>query len=380
MKPENYKICYFGTYRANYSRNRILITGLKTIGFELVECHEKLWNGIADRVQVANGGWITIAFIRRFFGVYWRLLMRYVAMQHDYDVMIVGYPGQVDVFFARLLTWLHRKPLVLDMFMSIYLVALEREIDHKSRLSIWLLRLIEKLACHCPDMIICDTDAYVKWYCDTYGLDQKKFRLVPTGADDSVFKSGQTQRRSKSNFHVLYYGSYIPNHGVDIIIEAANLLREQADVQFELVGDGPTRVSAQNLAQHYNLKNLCFSEWMPQEVLSEKVLDTDLLLGVFGTTPQSLMTIQNKIYEGLAMSKPIVTGDSTTISAQFSHRTHLYLIKRADPQALVKAILTLKSNPSLSCCLAKQGNALFREKYSVSGIGQFLKGHLEQLL
>jgi hypothetical protein len=51
------RVCYFGTYRANYSRNQIMIEGLRRNGVEVVECHERLWHSLEDRVQVASGGW-----------------------------------------------------------------------------------------------------------------------------------------------------------------------------------------------------------------------------------------------------------------------------------------------------------------------------------
>ena len=50
-------VCYFGAYREEYSRNRIMIEGLRRNGVEVVECHALLWRRIEDRVAVASGGW-----------------------------------------------------------------------------------------------------------------------------------------------------------------------------------------------------------------------------------------------------------------------------------------------------------------------------------
>ena len=99
-----------------------MINGLRQAGVEVVECNVKLWKGIEDRVSVASGGWANPRFIARVIKAYILLLRQYRAVGH-YDVMIVGYPGQFDVYVARVLTWLRRKPLVWDILMSIYLVA-----------------------------------------------------------------------------------------------------------------------------------------------------------------------------------------------------------------------------------------------------------------
>ena len=94
------RVRYFGTYRAEYSRNQIMIEGLRRAGVEVIECHETLWHGIEDRVQVTSGGWISPAFLWRVLRTYGHLLAKYLKMG-PYDIMVVGYPGQFDVYLAR---------------------------------------------------------------------------------------------------------------------------------------------------------------------------------------------------------------------------------------------------------------------------------------
>ncbi len=357
-----------------------MIAGLREAGIEVIECHVPLWKGIEDRVQTASGGWANFAFIKRIWSTYAQLLTQYLALDKDYDLMVLGYPGQLDVFLARLLTWLQGKPLVLDLFMSIYLIAVERELADKSNLTIRLIRWLEWLACRWPNLLICDTQAYVDWHVKTHGLSPDKFRLVPTGADNRIFKPDLTGFQNLLGLNVLYYGTFIPNHGVETIIEAANLLKAQPNIHFELIGDGPTKANAQQLAQHYGLKNVSFIDWLDQTALSQKVAEADILLGVFGTTPQSLMTIQNKIYEGLAMKKAIITGDSPTIRETFRHQEHLYLVERCQPTALVEAILTLQANPKLRSHLAEMGHTKVAREFTVAALGQRFRQHLEEII
>ncbi len=371
-------VCYFGTYRANYSRNQIMIAGLRAAGVEVLECYVPLWKGIEDRVEIASGKWFSFNFVRRVFSVYKQLLTNYMSLRTKYDVMVLGYPGQLDVFLARLLTWFQRKPLVLDFFMSIYLVAIERGIEEKNRVSVRLLRLLESVGCRLPDLLICDTRAYVAWHHKVHGLPLDRFRLVPTGVDDRVFKPlSDTRKTSDNQFRVLYYGTYIPNHGVETIIEAANILKEYPTIRFELIGDGPMRSTAQKLAQTYGLNNVIFTGWVEKQRLPLKLAAADLLLGAFGTTPQSTMTIQNKIYEGLATKKPLITGDSPTMRDTFQHKKHLYLIERANPTALAEAISTLQSKPELRTQLAEEGYRKVINEFTIEALGQCFRSYLE---
>ena len=370
------RVCYFGTYRANYSRNQIMIAGLRANGVEVIECRVSLWHGIEDREQVAGGGWARFSFFKRVFVAYSQLLKKYISSKPKYDVMVLGYPGQLDVFLARLLTWWHRKPLVLDMFMSVYLVALERGLDTRSKISIYLLRKLEWIASRLPDLLICDTEAYREWYAKTYGLSPERFRLVPTGADDRTFKPIDVNKSDDGVFKVLYYGTFIPNHGVKYIIEAANLLKDYPEIQIELVGDGPDKEEALCLAEKYNLQNVIFTDWINKDDLPQKIAEADLLLGVFGSTPQSLMTVQNKIYEGLAMGKPVVTGHAPQVESQFSHGKHIYFCERENGASLAESIIKLSKNLQNVRQIAFQGYKLFLEKYSIQDNGFLFKSHL----
>ena len=372
------KVCYFGTYRENYSRNQIMIEGLRRNDVEVVECHEPLWQGIDDRVQTASGGWLRLGFIIRLIRTYWKLLRAYLKVD-DYDVMVLGYPGQIDVYLARLLTWLRGKPLVLDVFMSIYLIAAERGLTSKHPITARLIYWLEKIACLLPDLLIIDTAEYVQWFKDTYGLDPDRFRLVPTGADDRIFHPVETEGPDDGLFRVVYYGTFIPNHGVKYIIEAARILRDEPDIHFELIGEGPKKAEAVALAEKYGLENITFVDWVDKQDLPRRVAKADVCLGVFGTTPQSMMTVQNKIYEGLAMGKCVVTGDSKTLQKSLVHSEHIWVCERSDPEALAKSILRLQISPFLCNRLGRNGHRLFSERFTVISLGKSLFGSLESI-
>ncbi len=171
------KICYFGTYRSEYARNQKMIEGLRRNGVEVTECHESLWYSIEDRVNITVGGWRYPNFWLRVVKAYFRLLRRYRNI--DYDVMIVGYPGHFDVYLARILTWFKRKPLVWDILMSIYLVAVERDLDKRSPFTVAALRRIEGFSCHLPDLLILDTEEYVNWFSDTHHVSSIPLQARP---------------------------------------------------------------------------------------------------------------------------------------------------------------------------------------------------------
>jgi glycosyltransferase involved in cell wall biosynthesis len=381
------RICYFGTYRANYVRNRLMIERLRGQGAEVVECHATLWRGLEDRQAVASGGWLSLDFWRRAATAYGQLLKRYRQIG-DYDVLMVGYPGQPDLPLAWLLTRLRGKPLVWDVLMSIFLIAEERGLRGKSSLSLWLIRQLEQLACRLPDLLLIDTAEYAAWFHETYGVTDERVRLLPLGADDRVFRPlsspGVARRNSSSEesegFLCLYYGTFIPNHGVRVIIEAARRLRDYSDIRFELVGQGPEREKMVALAENYGLTNVTFVDWLEVEALVQRAASAEVLLGTFGITPQALLTMHNKIHEGLAMAKPVINGDSPVMRSTLQHGEHIFLCERENPQALAEAILTLRDDAVLRERLARQGYAYYREHFAFETIGRRLVEYLESVV
>jgi len=356
-----------------------MIEGLRRNGVEVTECHEPLWQGVEDRVRAASGGWMNPSFIMRVLRTYSRLVRKHREVG-DYDVMVLGYPGQLDVPLARLLAWSRRRPLVLDVFMSIYLIAQERGLTDRCRATAALMYGLERLACRLADLLILDTEEYMAWFQTVYHIDPSCFRLVPTGADDRIFQPLAPRERDDDFFRVLYYGTFIPNHGVEYIIEAARLLRDKPQIRFELVGEGPDKGRVEALAEAYGLTNVMFTGWMAQEQLLAKIAEADVCLGAFGTTPQSLMTVQNKIYEGLAAAKPVITGDSPTIRRQMRHGEHLYLCERANPASLAEAIRTLEADPALCSRLAERGHRLYLDQYDLRHNGVRFRAHLQELV
>lgn len=372
------KVCYFGTYRKNYSRNRIMIAALESAGVDVIQCHETLWHGIQDRVNVTESGWKSPAFWWRVVKTYSKLIWRFFKIK-DFDILMVGYPGQFDIFLAKLMALFRRKPLVWDVFMSIYLVAKERSLDQVNSFSVKMIRWFERRALNLPDLLIQDTAEYVAWFHEEYHLSPDRFKLVPTGADDRTFKPiAEPAEKEENLFTVLYYGTFIPNHGVLKIAEAANILRDERDILFEIIGDGPEKELFEKFAQDNRLTNVRMIEWMEQETLLQHISKADICLGAFGMTPQSLMTVQNKIYECLAMGKPVITGESPAVKSALPVEA-IVTCSREEPGDLARAILGLKQDSAKRQRLSQNAAAVFNQNYSVSSLGKQLKAYLEAL-
>jgi len=340
------RVCFFGTYRANYVRNQVMIHGLRENGVVVTECHVPLWHSVADRVEQAGGGWKRPQFWLRVMRSYWTLLRTHMKTP-PYDIMLVGYPGQFDVYLGRLLSWWRRKPMALDILMSLHLIAEERGLVKKSPFTGKLIFFLEKYGLKLPDLLIADTPEYRAYYSEKYNLPLHKFQLIPLGVDDRIYAPRPHLQPPTDYFRVLYYGTFIPLHGIETMLRAAARLQEYPQIQFDFYGDGQEKAKAEGLAQELALKNVHFCGWIDKEQLPDEIAKSHICLGVFGTTKQSRCTIQNKIWEGMMMQRPVITGDAATIREELTHQKHVYLVERANPSALADGILALERDSAL---------------------------------
>ncbi|MFO7661543.1 MAG: glycosyltransferase family 4 protein [Chloroflexota bacterium] len=373
------RVCYFGTFRAGYTRNQIILKGLQAQPDVVVHiCHVPLWQGIDDRVAQASGGWRNPRFWGRVAGAYRRLFQAHAAVP-DYDVMLIGYPGQFDAFPGRFLAHRRRRPVALDILMSLHLVAEERGLTKANPATGKLIFQLEKRGLRQPDLLIAENPEYGGYIGEKYDLPAERFHYVPHGADESVFHP-RPVKPPDNRFRVTYHGGYLPSHGMDAIVDAAALLQDDPAIGFEFYGSGPEKDRVVSRAAALNLANFTFHGFVSQDELLDGLAAAHVCLGVFGTTRQANFTVQNKVWEGLAMGRPVISGDSPTIRAALDDRREVYLIERNNPIALAAAIRELKGDPSQRESIAAAGYARYLAGNSVPVVGRQMKEALLALV
>ncbi len=371
------RICYFGTYRPEYMRNQINMAALQKMGVDIFKCHQPLWRTDMERIQVVVGGWKNPLFWMRLFTVYVRLIWQYLRVP-DHDLVILGYPGHLDVFIAKALTLLRRKPLVWDVILSVVQVSRERGLNDVVPFSLKLLRFVEGIAIRLPDLCILDTPFYVEWFQNEYHLSPTgvPFEYLLIGADDRFFREAAAptmpeQHSSSGRLRrVIYSGSFIPNHGVPTILEAARLLTDDPTIQFVFIGSGIGKKAAQVMAESYRLDNVTFIDWLDKSELIEQLRQADIILGAFGNTTHSRITIHNKIFEGMALGKPVLTGDSPAVRKFLLPDDNVVICPQADPKALACSIRQLIANPERRYKIGLRARKSFLEKFTLEEVGR----------
>ena len=369
------KIIYFGIYSRGieYPRNNNLINGLRLNGADVTECHFTLSDSFRKRIKIVRNRVEFIRFFSKLIISYIFLIWKFLKAPHV-DAVIVGHPGYFHIHLARFMRFFFQRQAVLvyDVFIPLYEALVEdRYLVKTGSLFARLIYRFERSCCRYADLCLIDTDEHCQYITEEYGLSPERVSRIFVGSTiDQQFESPRVS--SSETFRVLFVGTYIPLHGVDVILEAAQYLADDPDIRFFLVGSGQLREKMENMARKWGLSNVIFQDWIPTEHLGAFIRSFDLSLGIFGITPKTARVIPSKIYDICAAGVPFITADTPAIREVFLHEQNAYLIPTGNSEALVEAIRYLKSNPDLRKIIENGARKIGEGIFSFKEIGNDL--------
>ncbi|MBI2621969.1 MAG: glycosyltransferase [Candidatus Levybacteria bacterium] len=372
------KICFFGTYDREYTANKIVLQGLLENNIPVLEVNSEIKLTRLDSQKDIT--WLAlIKRILRKYKIFFEIFKNLDKFKKT-DVIYVAFPGHFDVLFAWPLAKLFNKKLVLNPVVSFsYGFTQEQTILSKNSMRAKITKLGETGIYKLIDLLLPDTPFQKDFFKKTFNIPEEKIKVLPIGADDKYYKYTPYTNKSKK-INVTYYGLYSPTHGVEHIIEAANILRNNKDIKFTFVGNGNTFQKNFDRAERLGLKSVEFFNNTPLDQHPAIIEKADLFLGFLQKHPLVDRVIPNKVYQGLALGKVVVTADAPVARSMFHHGEDMYLVKPSDGKALAKAILELKNKPEMRIRIAKNGYKLFLEKFTPKAIGKKLIKNIEEIL
>ena len=325
------ELLFFGAYDPGYPRNLIIRKGWRGIGNSYSECR----TGIKRKVYTR----------------YPALLARYLKGNRGSKTIFVPEFRHKDIPLARMLASFSGSRLVFDPLVSRYETrVLDRGDVRAGSPQAWHNRNLDRISFYLPDLVIADTDQHASFYSNWFGVDSQKIEVLPVGFDEETFLPASWRNRGEE-LEILFYGSFLPLHGIDTIIDAAAELKGEK-MRFTLLGDGQTLGEAMERVASKGLEKVRFLPAISTEQLAGAISDYDIILGVFGRTPKASMVVPNKIYQALAVGRPLITADTPAMREFLVAGEHLMSVPAGDSGALASAIMALHRDEALSRELA----------------------------
>lgn len=342
-------VCYVLSYRCpDVIRTRTLLSAIEKIN------SIKLYKAINSSKGVLR---------------YFETLLKLIGIRifGNPDIYILGFRGYELYWPVRLITL--GKRLIYDHMMSPYdsLVNEYRSIKSGSILE-RLIFFYEKITLSNPDLVLTDTEEHKKYFQTLFEVDSKKIVALPVGADEKYFSPiRDTSGSTKSDiFELLFYGSFLPLHGVDIILDAAIKLN-QLPIHFTLIGGTQGNYYYQLLKQH-PFNNITHIDWVEFEQLPKFISSADIgLCGPFGNTGQAHRVVSAKTMQFMAMAKPVIIGE---ISSDFGFKDKLncLMVNQGNSKALAETIIWAFDHRKKIKQIGMCGFELYEDCYSLKQI------------
>ena len=276
------------------------------------------------------------------------------------DAIFIPAFCHADVAIIKKLT---AKPILFDPLISRYQTKV---FDYKlvGRYSPRALKnfLKDKSAMQKAHIVFADTAAHAAYFMDKFGVPKSKLVVLPVGVNTAEFHPRESAKTTE-RFNIGFYGSFNPLQGIEKIVEAASLLKDHAQLQFNIIGSGFDELKVKQRMEELDTTNIILHGQLPYNRLPAAINGFDLALGIFGNTPKAGLVIPNKIYHYAAMRKCIITLETPAIKEVFTGQENI-LFTDTSAQSLADTILQAYEHDALREKIASAGYKLITENYN----------------
>lgn len=210
---------------------------------------------------------------------------------------------------------------------------------------------------------------------------EKELLWFPNGIDPEWFNPEMSSEgwREKCGIKeeaivMLYAGIVGHAQGLDTLLEAAELLRNIPDIRFVILGSGPEKDRLMQEAVERKIDNVLFLDAVQKKEMPVILREVDIAYIPLKKLDIFQGAIPSKIFESLAMEKPIILGvDGEARKLFVDEGNCAVFVEPENPEALAGEVMALKNNPSLREELGKNGRKFVHEKFDRRNIaGKFL--------
>lgn len=205
-----------------------------------------------------------------------------------------------------------------------------------------LVRRLEIRAYKSCDVLICVSETLKNIVVREAGVPSEKVVVVPNAVDPTVFDpEAHEPKRFFEDFTIGYVGELYPHKGLEPLIEALSELRaEGLKMSLVVLGDGRMREAWEKLARASGIsEHVAFVGRVRWEEVSKFIAGLDLgYCGQVRTKARETYDSPLKLYEYMAMAKPVVASDLEDASRVVWEGETGFLFRAGDKADLKRAL------------------------------------------
>jgi glycosyltransferase involved in cell wall biosynthesis len=288
-------------------------------------------------------------FILAFFKVTW------LHFRQTFDVVeALSMPD--FLIFTGMVPRLLGSRLILQLFESMPELWAQKRNVPMTHWTIRLLKWQQKLSCAYADAVTC-CHAMARASLIATNIPEDKITIILNVPNENVFKEYQRINPTDGICRLIQTGTITEDYGIQVVIKALKLLDPSLAVHYDVTGYGEYRSILEDMVRELGLQDrVTFHGYIPRERFLELLIHSDI-----GVVPM-LLEYQSptKMFEFVALGKPIIASDRKTFLQYFNVHEILYF-KTGDEKSLAAAIEAAIRQPSMMSELAKRARLRYEQ-------------------
>lgn len=295
------------------------------------------------------------------------LFAPWMLRRKKYDVIFVYAPSPIlQAIPAIFMGWLKGCPVVLWV-QDLWPASLTATGHVNNKLVLSIVESVVRFIYRHVDLLLVQSEAFTAPVAELAG--GTPIAYLPNSVDDSfvsgVADGGPPLPGLDSAFSILFAGNIGTAQNVDVIVEAASILKSYPEIQFVVVGDGSRRQAILDEVNKQDLKNFHLPGRFPVENMPSFMKRASALLVTLADQEIFSYTIPSKVQAYLAAGRPILAsmngiGAQVVVDAEAG-----FAVPAESGSALAEAVLKLyRCSVEERELMGANGTAYFAKHFS----------------
>jgi glycosyltransferase involved in cell wall biosynthesis len=181
-------------------------------------------------------------------------------------------------------------------------------------------------------------------------------------------------------FVVQYSGNIGRTHGLESLIDAALLLRDQPDIHFLFIGSGAKKPWLEKTVNELGLVSVTVLPLQPRDELCQSLNACDVAVISF-VPGMAGVSVPSRMYNILAAGKPIiaVADEESELALVVREEGIGWVVPPNQPAKIREAALQARNDPETLRHMGRKARAVAEQKYSKSAVMEAYRALMQQV-
>ncbi|MFP6654913.1 MAG: glycosyltransferase family 4 protein [Myxococcota bacterium] len=300
------------------------------------------------------------------------------------DIVVATSPQFFVGVAGAIIAKLKRRPFVLEI-RDLWPKSIVELGQLKPGLILSALERLENWLYQSAEGVVVNTRTFQS-HITARGVPSDRIELVYNGIDPSLF-SPRAKNRDLLSHHELdglvtiaYVGTLGLAHGLMLLIDVAERMKERTELCFVLIGDGADRAKLEAEIAHRQLENVKLLGLQPRHSMPDWIASIDVLLVLLRDLPVFETVIPSKIFEFLAQERPVILAAKGEIRRLITEADGALVIDPEVTEQLVGAIEEILAQPEAAAKRAAAGRRWVEQDFIRDDLARKMARFLERIL